>query len=151
MSRKFVVFGVSVLLLVTAAGAFGLARRGSPNGLPDVSGTWVGNLKFKGFDQTGDFLNAKGKFPVTLSVTQTGATIDVDILGDQTLEGVSLTGEIGNGNFWASGSRVGSGLPTLLSGHVNSNGTSLKAAGITTSADPALYEVVEIKLSAKRP
>jgi hypothetical protein len=124
--------------------------RGTPSGTPDVAGTWTGTLKGKGFDQTGLFLNASFKDLVTLSVTQTGSTLGITVIGDQTLEGVSLTGEIGNGTFWVSGVRAGSGLPTLLSGHVNLAGTSMKAAGVTLSADPLLYEVVELKLKAKK-
>ena len=118
-------------VLVCAGGAAALRSAPVPvaDGLPDISGTWSGKSHVKHTDQSTGGNVVKISFPIDCTIGQTGNAVTLDITvhvaggGTQQLE---LSGEEGNGIFWASGSDPDTAKPVLMVGRVKQNHISAK-------------------------
>ena len=155
MKRRVPIFATALILGALATAAvpprLGVGADGSPN----MTGTWTGKKSYKDWDLNGGATNAKGSCPMTLVLTQDGASLS----GTFTIQcpedppkPFTVDGKVGANHFWLEGSYggpVAEGIlaPTLrLSGQCT--GASLKAAGYVLYGPDF---VSEIKVSGRRP
>lgn len=90
------------IALVILAGL--VVAQDPPDGTPDISGTWLGTMKARSWDQSpSDDDSGKAKVPVRIDVTQNGAdvTFRIYIESDEGTREFVLDGQIGQGNAWA--------------------------------------------------
>ncbi|MEN8148670.1 MAG: hypothetical protein ABFS86_02535 [Planctomycetota bacterium] len=148
MARTIVV--LSVLTLLFVGGPHSAGNGVSPDGTPDISGIWVGKLKYANHDQTGTHTKPdKGRQPIELDIGQEGPNILVGVTvttGDGPIS-FDLEGLIGNGHFWVKSTEVG--LEMFVVGHVSKNGKKIKATVLGSFLADAY--VSEVKFTVKRP
>ncbi|MHC4471669.1 MAG: hypothetical protein ACYS99_11965, partial [Planctomycetota bacterium] len=116
-----------------------------PDGQPDISGTWIGKLKVKAWDQhASDDDKSRARLPVLIEITQNGEkiTLALNFFTDVGPRRFVLTGEVGNGHFWASMNEAAGVM--MMSGHVKKN--RLKGKAVVAED----FTVVEVKYSVKR-
>ena len=148
MTRAIVALAVLALLL--AGGLQSIGNGIVPDGTPDISGPWVGKLKFANNDQSGTYDKPdKGRQPIELDIDQMGPSIQI-LVTVTTLDGpisFELEGLVGNGHFWAKSTEIG--LEMFVVGHVSKNGKKIKATVLGSILDEAY--TIEVKFSVKRP
>jgi len=140
MARQHLSF---VVILLVFAGLVG-AQNGPPDGTPDLTGTWVGSIKAKAWDQhanADDF--GKGKVPIRMDITQQGADITFRLIFEDDGEEREweASGQIGNGNAWAI--TKGPDPIVMLTAHVKKK----KIKGIMVIADD--HTVAEAKFTVR--
>jgi hypothetical protein len=140
MPRRVLFIAIPLTLILATA----VVVRALPDGQPDITGDWTTKVKVKGFAMDPNEDDEKGKFTVTMRFSQMGEGLSVEVLvpGEPSFH---LSGEIGNGHFWASGETEG-GRPRLMIGHVARNEKKLKGMLLEAWNDG----VDEVKFSAKR-
>jgi len=116
-----------------------------PDGLPDISGTWVGKVKIKGFDMTGYGDHEKVTMAVTFEIDQEGEEIDALVTPDDGTDPFEMEGLIGDGHLWLAS--LGDGGIALMIGHVKNKGKKIKAVFLSGEDD----YVFEMKVNLKRP
>jgi hypothetical protein len=92
---------LAVFLLVGFVGAQGVVP--APDGMPDISGRWVGQLRVKTWDQHPNADDqGRGKAPIQLDILQNGAdvTITLSVPTDEGTRQFVMPGKIGHGVFW---------------------------------------------------
>jgi len=143
---RFKVIGLLVVPFVLAAGAGILLSQGmdEPDGLPDISGDWVGKAKYKDYGMTGNDEGDKGAVPLEVEVEQEGPEILLGITpeGDSTF---TMSGLIGDGHFFAwsdSEEEI-----AFMIGHVKKKGKQIKGTFLSGQYD----RCTEVKISLKRP
>ncbi|MBL8901554.1 MAG: hypothetical protein JNM84_28260 [Planctomycetes bacterium] len=155
---------LSALFLATialAASAPQDPELGGSNGIPDLSGRWIGKLKEVENELfTGGTVNFKRKGTMRLDAVQTGGVLTGDIFVDYVGGGGELfvieEGRVGNGRFWFSAFRGGKGkarpeggpgTPDFVgSGVVKKN----KTMKVVATALNGFDEFSTVRFSAKR-
>jgi len=143
MRKWSIVLLVSITVLFAGAGVL-LSADDEPDGLPDISGTWVGKAKIKGYDMTGDGDHEKMKVPVTIEILQEGNEIHAQITPEDGSP-FEMEGLIGDGHFWLAS--VEDGEVALWVGHVKSKGKKIKGTFLSGEDD----YVFEMGIQLKRP
>ncbi|MBK9387508.1 MAG: hypothetical protein IPN34_22065 [Planctomycetes bacterium] len=155
---------VCALFLVTIALAGSAPQDpegGGANGIPDLSGRWIGKLKEVENELfTGGTVNFKRKGSMRLDATQVGGVLSGEILVEYVGGGGEIfvieEGRVGNGRFWFSAFRGGKspgqreGLPNtpdfVGSGVVKNN----KTMKVVATALDGFNEYSTVRFSAKR-
>ncbi|MEN8150639.1 MAG: hypothetical protein ABFS86_12510 [Planctomycetota bacterium] len=139
--RKMIAATLSIAL-VLAVGAGVLYS--APDDLSDIDGMWVGKVKVKAFDMSGEDDDWKGKEPVEVEIDLEGRDIRALIHVE---EGpvFDLRGYIGDGHFWMTG-ETESG-PLMWVGHVKAKGRRIVGRLLGGEEQYAL----EIAVQLKRP
>lgn len=118
-----------------------VASSGGPDG--DISGTYIGTLKGKHFDQ--EAKSAKpDSVPFTLVVLQTGKTLTTTLTIAGASPAFAAAGQFGNKNLWLLGTSNTDNI--ALSAHLDKKGTAITGTGIRYN--PA--GDVEFTFSAKK-
>ena len=147
MNRSMMLAAAFAAASVVTAGIVIAQSSSTPNGQPDIQGTWDGNLTHQTKDMTGERGNNAGKFHCTLALDQNGSDLSgtLTIDSDKGPLGFDLTGSVGNGNFWLTGD-AGPG-PITFMGKVNKPVTAMSASGVLVLDG----EVASIKINTKKP
>ena len=135
-----------VLLTVLGLGLKAIAGEGpGADGLPVIAGSYAGKVNYTFFPLEPSEKKKKGSFPATCEVTQKGAEIQIviDVQSEEGLQQWTLTGALGNSNFWVTNGSLTE--PLTLSGHVKGKEPKLKLklAGVLGGPD----ELNEVKFS----
>ncbi len=153
MLKTWTCLTLAVALVAAGAGTLFAGIFALPDGNPEVDGFYAGNFKFKNAPQTPERKKSNSKATLDGPVFQDGpfinANLEVRFPGEFEPLLVSLTGEIGNGNFFLESNEgpcriylVGTTKGKTLAKR------KLKGVGVMFDEEPAT--VATVKLTAKR-
>jgi hypothetical protein len=137
MASRFLSLAACALLAAATTASSSLTPLGGANGSPDLSGLWLGSKKYFDTDLREGGESLKGKCALSLSLTQTGATLSgtltLECPGFKTEIFQITDGRVGNDRFWIESSQPiasgGAGNFMLAEGEVKGN-KSFKGTGI---------------------
>lgn len=139
MRRRKHLIALSMAAILVA----GAAALHAADGLPRISGDYGAKVKIKAYGMDTDDGILRERVAVQIRYTQIGSDLTMVVT---TPEGsFTMTGLIGNGHFWVSGTSD-DGHTTIATGHVKSKGKRLTG----TMIEPYDDGVAEIKINAKR-